>query len=255
MFDFPDIPKVTYKRTFLRSSIFNIEFSENIKWENYEDEIFNFFKTNFPIKSKKNSFGINFTATKDGIVNLGTNNDSNAFELKSVDGLKILSFENNVLAVGLNGKSYESFISFIQIFQIVDELLQNNLAKYKVKRFSIRKINLIDFNLNNNNGVTFLKQLINSELIGNIDYTPNINYIKQSINSIVFEKESARLNIKYGYNKINDSIGQIILDLVMFFDYDNNKTNIDHFDFINNELYQAFNWAIAEEYKKIMNNG
>ena len=163
--------------------------------------------------------------------------------------------ENNVLAIVLHGKSYKSFNSFRAVFEDIDILLKEELSNYEIKRFSERKINIIDFALNNNGAIT-LKQLLNSVLVGNIDYVPNINYIKQFINNIVFEKEEASLNIKYGLNKVNDSIGQIILDLTMFMDI-NERSNINHlhnFNIINTELYKAFNWAITDDYKEIMNN-
>ncbi|MEA5403187.1 TIGR04255 family protein [Arcicella sp. DC2W] len=251
MFDFPDIPKTEYKRTFLRSSIFNIEFDYVIEWENHIEEISKLFKENFFINNREET---NFLSSRDKSKEINIEKHNKTIEFKSKDGLNVIAFENNVLAIVLHGKSYKSFNSFRTIFGEVEILLKNELSNYQIKRLSERKVNIIDFTLNDNNGAITLKQLLNSELVGSIDYIPNINYIKQSINSIVFEKDEASLNIKYGYNKINDSIGQIILDLTMFTGLNtiSNKNLIDTFSDINTELYRAFNWAITDDYKEIM---
>ncbi len=251
MFDFPDTPKIVYKRNFLRSSIFNIEFTERISWEKHADTIQSLFKSEFPIRNNRITIDINFNQNAKDKLNL--HQGSNAFELKSVDNLTVLAFENNILAIIFHGKSYESFQNFKKIFTLVnDRLLNRVLSQYSISKFSERKINLIDFQISNNNGLSLLKQLINTQLIGNIDYTPNSNFIKQSISSIVFEDEKANLNIKYGYNKINEGIGQIILDMVLFLNIDKPCSHIENFEKINTALYRAFHWAITEEYKELM---
>lgn len=252
MFDFPDIPKIVYSRNFLRSSIFNIEFEETISWQLHSEAIQNLFKDEFPIKNNKLSIDVNFTKNSKDELSLKT--DTSFFELKSLDNLNVLAFENNVVAILFHGKSYQSFQNFERLFNLINEkLIEKELSKYKIKKFSERKINLIDFATPINNGLSFLKQLINSQLVGNIDYVPNSNFIKQSINSIVFEDDNALLDIKYGYNKINNDIGQIILDMVLFVNVDKSLTYFENFEKINTVLYRAFHWAITDEYKQILN--
>lgn len=251
MFDFPDIPKTIYNKNFLRSTAFVIEFSEIIKWQNHQKEIASGLTSIFPSRTNKLSIGVNI-APKVEDISFHTND--NSFVLKAEDGRKQIDFDQNMLSISFLGDSYVSFSSLQEVFEPIKLLLDTELAKYSILRFSERKINLIDFNIQQTNGVLLLKQLINSQLIGNIDYTPNTSYIKQAISSITFEKQNANLNIKYGYNKVNDIIGQIILDLTITFEKDNNIASISNFEVINSELYRAFNWAITDEYKKLMNH-
>lgn len=251
MFDFPSVPHKIYHRNFLRSTLFSIEFSEEIQWELHSDAIAAMFSDEYPTKTPRLNIGINFTQKSAPKVST----HANAFELNGLNGLKSLAFEGNILTILFHGESYKSFSSIEPFFNRITELLQSELSKYRIQRFSERKINLIDFKIRDNEGLTMLRQLITSSLIGNIDYVPNLTYINQSINSISFEKPDTRLNIKYGYNKINASISQIILDLTIT--TENNKKEssiIEYFETINSELYKAFNWAITEDYKKLMNH-
>lgn len=99
--------------------------------------------------------------------------------MKSQDGQKIIDINETTLSFTITGKSYECFDELSNDLDSIISFL-NLCSISNVKRLAIRKINIVEFE-NNENPSEILTYLLNPDLVGeNVfclinDYYPNPN--------------------------------------------------------------------------------
>lgn len=257
MFNFPHIDHRKYRKNFLKTVIFQIAFEENITLIDKKPEIVEIFNKVFPRVNDKVTKGIQISFKNDQtpiLQHIENEKTGISIEMRSNDGQRILSIDNSSLSYTIGGKSYTSFDDLKSDLELLNSFFE--LTKInKVKRVAIRKINIIEFVVNNN-ASDFLAHLISPELLSNLNYFPNTQFISQNIQTIYYQKDDFKLNIKYGLNIppiTNKEIGQIILDIDLF-----NTSQIDSYNTIrvaeeiNNEIFNIFNWAISDNTKNLL---
>lgn len=257
MFNFPHIDHRKYSKNFLKTVIFQIAYEENIRLIDKKQEIVKIFNKVFPRVNDKITKGIQISFKNDQTPILKHIEDEKAglsIEMRSNDGQSILSLDNTSLSYTIGGKSYTSFDDLKNELDLINVFFKLAEIK-KVKRVAIRKINIIEFEVNNN-ASDLLALLISPELLSNLNYFPDNQFIIQNIQTINYQKEGFKLNIKYGLNIPpipNQEIGQIILDIDLFsINQIESKETIRIAEDINNEIFNVFNWAISDKTKEIL---
>jgi len=257
MFDFPNIDHRKYNKNFLKTVIFQIAFEENILLKDNKKKVVEIFSKVFPRVNDKvtKGFQISFKNDQTPILqNIDNENTGIPFEMRSNDGERILTIDNSSLSYTISGKSYTSFDDLKIELELLNSFFELTQIK-KLKRIAVRKINIIEFKVNEN-ASDVLALLISPELLSNLNYFPNNKFIMQNIQTINYQKDDFKLNIKYGLNIPpipNQEIGQIILDIDLFSTspIESNET-IGRAEEINNEIFNVFNWAISDKTKSIL---
>jgi uncharacterized protein (TIGR04255 family) len=177
--------------------------------------------------------------------------------LKSIDGQKDIIITESSLNFSVEGNVYTKYDSVLSDLKTILKFLEICNIK-TVNKFSIRKINIVEFKNNENpNGI--LDLLLNKALINNNDAFPNMNNINHNIHSVNFVNENYFLNLKYGMNilpQLNAERGQLIIDIEIV-----NKSEISLGDIftesnkINTEIFNVFDWVINDNTKNLLNNG
>lgn len=256
MFGFQPVARKEYKKNFLRKVFFQIEYDSCKTLKDDSNKIESLFKETLPRFNLGKGKGFQISIDKEK-TNFQHIEEGNTIVLKSIDGQKEIQITQTSLSFSVEGNIYKKYDSVLSDLNTILKFLEICNIK-KVNKFSIRKINIIEFKNNENpNGV--LDLLLNKALINNNDAFPNMNYINHNIHSVNFANKNYYLNLKYGMNilpQLNDERGQLIIDIEIL-----NKGEIllDNILFesnkINNEIFNVFDWVINDNTKNLLNNG
>lgn len=256
MFGFQSVERKEYKKNFLRKVFFQIEYNSCKSLKDNSDEIELLFKDSFPRFNLGKGKGFQISIDKEK-TNFQHIEEGDNIVLKSLDGQKEINIGESSLNFSVEGSVYSKYDSVLSELENIIKFL-NICNIEKVNRFSIRKINIVEFKNNDNpNGI--LDFLLNKALINNNDAFPNMNNINHNIHSVNFVNESYFLNLKYGMNilpQLNGERGQLIIDIEII-----NKNEILLVDIlnesskINSEIFNVFDWVINENTKNLLNNG
>lgn len=255
MFGFPEVEHKKYKKNFLKTVVFQIQFDKCINLESKEAEIGKLFKENFPRLTTGKGKGIEIILNNQN-ANLQQVNNGHNINIKSENGQRIIDINETDLNFTIGGSSYISFNNLITDVNNIISFL--DLCEIdSIKRLAIRKINIVEFK-NNENPSDILNFLINPNLINNIQEFPNRSLVNHSIHSINYKSGEKHLNIKYGLNippQLNSEIGQLIIDIDLF-----NKGKIESKDIVsesklmNSEIFNIFSWLINDNTKQILDD-
>lgn len=256
MFGFQSVERKEYKKNFLRKVFFQIQYSSCNNLKDNSSQIELLFKDTFPRFNLGKGKGFQISIDKEK-TNFQHIEEGDNIILKSLDGQKEINISQTSLNFSIEGSVYSRYDSVLSDLESIIEFL-NICNIEKVNRFSIRKINIVEFKNNDNpNGI--LDLLLNKALINNNDAFPNMNNINHNIHSVNFVNESYFLNLKYGMNilpQLNGERGQLIIDIEI-----TNKNQIllleilNESSKINSEIFNVFDWVINENTKKLLNNG
>ena len=246
IFGFPEVAHRQFKTNFLKVVVFQIQFNKVDNFKDKKAEIIESFKDLFPrIGTPQTGIEIVFSNTQTPIVQNFKNEEH--IEMKSFNGQKTLSISSTSITLNIAGKEYKSYQQLKQdIDRVVNFLKMCNINE--LNRVAIRKINVVDFKYHENNPYPVLSSLVNSNLLGNLEYYPANDSMKQNLHTLVYKKNGYNLNIKYGLNiPPLPALGQLMIDLDLFH---LGKTPIAEIfnilDGVNQEVYNAFNWIITE---------
>ncbi|WP_242203232.1 TIGR04255 family protein [Aestuariivivens insulae] len=255
MFGFQKSEYKIFKRNFLRKVIFKIDFKKNTEVLKDEDFVKSVFSDFFPRFIKAQGNGVQIT--------LGNQNPrfeqlkgQESFVLKSSDGLTTLDINDSFLQLSFDNTAYKSSDDIRNLFELFNKFFKDKLDT--LGRISLKKINIIEFDNNNNpNGILYF--LLNNSVIGNIDSFPNTELINHNLQSVNYRNDDYYLNIKYGMNIPpikNMKIGQVIIDIELVKHSISQLTDIGSiFDEINEETYNVFCTLINDNAKNLLNNG
>lgn len=257
MFGFPKVEHKEFGKNFLKTVIFQLSYNKYELTQERFNEIEEIFKLDFPRFSTTKGQGFEISLEQNKTPSFQHVEKGHFLDMRSSDGQKILTINEEVLNLTITGKVYKSFDD---ISHHID-----NIAKFfklcnitKVSKVAVRKINIIEFKVIDDNPSNILDLLLNKDLIGNISFFPNQNNINQYLQSLNYNKEVNFLNIKYGLNlprnQSEEKIGQVIIDIDLYKqeELEINKINSDSLK-INSEIFNIFNWIISEKTLDILN--
>lgn len=254
VFGFEQKEHIVFKKNFLRKVIFQFEFNK-IELKNFKELVKEVFVEKLPrfTVAEGNGIQISFGNNEPTVQTVKENGN---FILKSKSGQVSLEIKDNVVSLSFDsGLEYESFESSKEYLELIISFFEKiNVDHFK--KFSIRKINIVEFqNDDNPNGIVYF--LLNNSLIGNIDCFPNMKLINHNLQAVNFANEDYFLNLKYGMNippQTNSKLGQVIVDIDMI---KNTKTMLTDMKDIavemNGEIFNVFNWIISDNMKRILN--
>lgn len=256
MFGFPKIDrenKSSFKKNYLKSIIFQIRYDENENLIKNKASIVEIYKNNFPRfqDSISQGFEISISQNQTPILQPIVEKDT-AFELRSTDGQKVISFTKDTATYTIAGRSYSTFENVISELELIQNTLRDNGVS-SINRLAIRKVNVLDFEIPEGDVVSpmqIMGMVLNENLISNIDYFPGRDFILQNIHNLVYKKNEEFLNLRYGFVvQANDSRnGQIIIDVDRFSTEEKKLDSlISEFTNINNEIFNIFIWSFNEE--------
>jgi len=259
MFNFPVVERkkgFSYKKHFLRSVIFQFQF-EKIEILENKEEIINVVKPFFPRVNDaiKKGFEIKLREQQTPILK-NIMDDAHGIEFRSEDGEKTLVIDSKSFTFTNNGKNYINFETLLEDINKIEKVFKI-LGIQKVNRIAIRKINIIEFAINNiekENPSEALEYTLNPELISNLNYYPDIKFIRRNLQTINFHKGQDRLNLNYGLVVLpNLKTGQIVIDIDLF------TLSVNEFDRvlsvaknINDEIFNIFHWAISKNIEELL---
>ncbi len=256
MFGFAKVPHKDFKNNFLKTVVFQVVYDNKNIFPSKKEGIVDFFVDKFPRvnTSMRNNIHVEINNKSDTPI-LQHTNEEDGLLLKSDDGQKTLSISNNSLTLSITGKAYRNYESIKEDVKKIHSFFEfceiNSL-----KRVSIRKINIIEFE-GNDDKVGVLELLINNDLLGNLEHFPEKNNINHNIQSLSYAIEDYDLNIKYGLvmGKQNKELGQVIVDIDLLHNtmIECNKI-YDIADGINSEIFNIFNWVVSEETINMLEN-
>ena len=110
MFGFPQTDHTTYKKNFLKTVILQIAYEDNAHVVERKKEVFNIFRETFPRTNENVTSGVQVSfSPKEKTPILEPIKNSNALDLKSGDGQKIISINSSSLTATYNGTVYKNF--------------------------------------------------------------------------------------------------------------------------------------------------
>lgn len=255
MFGFQDIEHKVYDKNFLRKVIFQLNYNP-VTLKNIEEELKNYFKEKFPRITNREGSGIQISFDNNQ-PKFKALTESDGYILKNLSGK--VTFEFTSQSAVLSFDSNDDYISFKNANAYLNEVISFLEEKLKIKElisYSSRKINIIEFE-NNNNPNNIVYFLLNNTLIGNIDCFPNMGNINHNLQSVNFATEQYFLNLKYGMNippNVDSKLGQVIIDIDLI---RKDKFSIAEFNLIankmNSEIFNVFNWIASDNLKRILN--
>ena len=255
IFGFNEVQHKDFKNNFLKSVILQLSYNKVLDFQDKRQKIENFFKDLFPRVGVPTSSGIHITFKNASTPVLEQVNNEDKIEMKSLSGQKTLLISNTSIVFTTTGKEYINYVQLESDMCKIQEYFTHCEIK-ELTRISIRKINIVDFKNALGDPFTIFQSLINTELVGNLAYFPSSTYLKQNIQNLTFKKDVYTFNIKYGLNMQNPQpdIGQLLIDFDLILTDKISVTNLFTItDEINQEIFNAFNWVVSENFINLMN--
>jgi uncharacterized protein (TIGR04255 family) len=255
MFGFPNNcqERESFNQNFLKSVVFQIQFKTTELINQKRDEIKQSFVKTHPRMQETISkgFEIKMNADKTPVVQ-PVSDTGEGFLLRSQDGQSSITFSKDSINISSSGKVYNNFEAFFKnISQIKNVFNLCNIQE--LTRVSIRKINIIDFEIpaeEKSSPVDVLSMILSPDLLSNLSYLPDKDYVRNNIHTLNFVKDNNILNLKYGVISPDENKrqGQIVIDIDLI-----NKNILNTNDLesisksINDELFNVFFWTLCED--------
>ena len=255
MFEFPVVDRAIikdFKRNYLKSVIFQVQFEPNPEISSKRSEIAAIFIDTFPNieETSKPGFSVSFSPNQTPIIQPSI--EKSGYRLRSADDQEIISMDQQSVTYTIAGRKYVNFDSskrilddFRRIFKVA------NITGFT--RVAIRKLNIIDFQIQEDSKIDLVsvsQLLLNPKLATDLSYFPQIEYINQNFNTVTYVKESEGLNLRYGFQQQPNAAftGQILIDIDRYTRSKIAQENLDNkLEEINIEIFNVFNWALSDE--------
>lgn len=258
MFGFTSVDsslKTSFKRNFLQTAVFQVQFTETKVFFKNKAAIHNIFQKTYPrLNDSATNFQIHINKNETPIVN---SNKSESFLLKTQDGKKTIIFNPTSIDLNIKGEAYKNFE---EIAENEIKLIQQILKQYEVthiSRIAIRKVNAMGVLVQPNENLTVISNdLLNPDVSASFSFIPGGNNVVQNINSISYKSGDSGMNLKIGYNVPAQSpIGHFLCDIDRF---DTCVIPVDGMDSllmkINEEIFDVFMWFLNEKSIKFLTN-
>lgn len=247
--------KNSFKRNFLQTAVFQVQFNETKVFFKNKTTIHSMFQNLYPrLSDSSTNFKIQINKNETPIVNTIK---GESFLLKTQDGKRTIVFNPTSIDLNIQGEAYKNFD---EIAENEILLIKQLLEKFDVKlinRVAVRKVNAIGVLVQQNTNLSVISNdLLNPHVAASFDFMPGGDNITQNINSISYKLGDSGMNLKIGYNVPSQSpIGHFICDIDRF---DNCSIPIDDiipkFKKINEEIFDVFIWFLNEKSIKFLTN-
>ena len=153
MFGINNYEKCDFKHNFLRNIIFKVYYKENVLCTSKRNDFITTFEEDYPIMSdgiaQKIAFRLDGGSGNGHAVSIEDNSNAHQVIMRSKDAQKEFTLNNEFMQYKDNGRNYFNSKDFdYQINKGVDFLRRNGTSKCKL--FSLRKVNIVDFESNSN---------------------------------------------------------------------------------------------------------
>lgn len=265
MFGFPKIERKAgfqYQNNFLKTVIFQIKFPNRNTVVKNKSIIIQQLSTYFPINQNINEINIDFKIKpedKTPIIKPYSKTD-NGIQFTTINKEKILSITEDTLTFTVLGKFYSNFSAFLEEIRALESIYKICEIS-SVDRIAVRKINIVDIELEHNDkkrecAVDVLPLLINENLINYSILIPGKEFISKGITTINMLNGEDKLNFQYGLLPTkNDTVFNIIVDIDLFSTLKNSPIDaiVPKLEEINQEIYNIFMWTFTDKAKELIN--
>ncbi|MBX9449809.1 MAG: TIGR04255 family protein [Taibaiella sp.] len=258
MFGFPEVPKESIKRNFLKRVDIEFYYSDLKKLKESSENVWALFRNEFPRFTNGKNSGIKLLL-EDGNPNVKTIPETDNLILKSKDGDLELIINQDHIKLSIDAENYDSFGKAIhplksKFADLISILKIENLSNPK-----LTKINLLDYEyggVSNANGV--LESLLNDNIILKADSFPQMEKLIQNFHHLEFKEADYILNLVYGMTANSNDMakrGQLVIELAM-----QKKTKVENsqiyveLEKMNDEMFNIFHWLINSRAKSILND-
>lgn len=259
MFGFPEKNReeeFQYRRNFLQSVIFRIDYPYNEGIVSSKDFFKNTFKEIFPnISDIVDTKGVLRFEEKTPIFEPQSSSEQ-GIELKSKDLRKNLKITDNFIAYSVEGGAYTNFEDgFAVVEKVVEAIQEKNIDIRIVDRIAIRKTNIIDFTVSNEfTIIDAISSMFNNVLNKSLLELPERQLVNNYNQTVGFSKMPYWLNLNYGYRQGPDQNSwKALLDIDIFkaaAETLGSATDINQvkkeFAKINNEIFSVFHWSLQD---------
>jgi uncharacterized protein (TIGR04255 family) len=262
MFGFPNAQRgenFHYKNNFLKSVIFQVRYpNKDIVLKN-KDKIIESLIENYPNKHDlvENKIELHFQNKTQVVKNVELKPQGLNFTTK--DGNKGVAISEDSITYTVNGLNYINFEHFFnEIKPELNKLFQ--ICEISILlRVAIRKINLLEFTINEDiRPADALGIIFNHSLISNSLSIPGRNLLEKSITNFSFSEGNFKLNLSYGLLPKDINKNQnAILDIDLFSTQEGMSINelYNQTMIINKEIFNIFSWTLLESTKNQLDHG
>lgn len=252
LFGYPFAERKMFQQNFLRSVVIDFSF-DPINVQEFEDAIRSSFEADFPrfLNKKDASVNIEFRrGQKTPVINVGEG--IGRYQLISADGQSNLSFSSTSIVLNISGVVYKNFEDVKSVLWNIVGVLPS-LGVEKLKRVSMRKINIANFEANGISDV--FTDLLQPNLCPNLFAAyPNTNLFTQNLVTTSQQDGEYRLNLTYGMPPISTISSPLTGTFVYDFDILCAKSLdvqeiVDELENINQTIYNVFSWITSEKLK------
>lgn len=269
MFGIPELEKRTFNNDFINNVIVSGEYISNRSCAEHRQTLKDRYAGILPIQNDvpQQQYQINIDVkTNQTSVNADVNESERQITLRSRNMQKELSLTNNNFQYRESGNVYGTSVTFNDAVRPALTYLAE-VGVTSLNKLQLRKINVVGFELNTVNPANSViawqpaSSLINERLIARyqamLDVSSNI---KQHISTLQLADGDYMLTIKYGFHVLEKKAdgssvkGQVIIDLdIARQSAINTDGAIDELCMMHQELFNAFNWCISEEFIRLLN--
>lgn len=261
MFNFPKIERkegFRYKNNFLKTVVFQVKF-------NPIDQVVN---STSELKKSLLEYFLNDKAIVkfEGSLNLeqrtpilqSAKSTTQGIEFTTTNADNVLSITEDSITLTILGTAYENFDSAIKRFESFLNKITKIIKIESTNRIAIRKINIIQVNIDSNaNKSTLTQAVYNNALTHNLIDIPSHQYLDSTVITSRYADSNFYLNLIYGLLPLqsnNPNERQFLLDIDLF---NESQVKLDNtmpiFNRINEEIFNIFNWSFQDEIKAVLN--
>lgn len=269
MFGIPDIERRTFRNDFINNVIASGVYNNNRSCIEHRETLKQRYADTLPIQNDvpQQQYQIDFDIkTSQTSVRAGVDEHERQLILRSRNMQKELALNNNTLQYRESGNGYGTSVTFNEAIRPALNYLEEAGVK-SMNKLHLRKVNVVGFELNSGNPANQVvawqpaTSLIHSRLLAQYQAMTNVSSaIKQHISTMQLVEGDYLLTIKYGFNVLEKKPdgsgvkGQIIIDLeIARLTTIAITSTLEELRFMHQELYNAFNWCISEDFIKLLN--
>lgn len=155
----------------------------------------------------------------------------------------------------MSGREYVNFDAFKSVLGSFSNFFSSVSIKI-VKRISLRKINMMEFNNIQDNKLGYTDVILNKALLINSDIVPSTN-LQQGIQTLNYAIGDWKLDFKYGI--VSPTLPEkvkpkVVLDIDIANIGEINQENVESTLLkINQQVFNVFSWSLSDSFKKFMN--
>lgn len=254
MFGFATSPRRIFEHDFLRSVVVTIVYDPIVVTE-YQDIIKTSLLQYYPRLRNKNdsSLSIEFRPNeKTPIVNVGE--EVAGYQLISENGLDNMLINNTTVVLNFSGATYKRFEQISPVINVISTLFEK-IGVRQIKRLSIRKLNVANFETNELSTVfhDILAERYSEKMIATMPLDEN--FVQHMMVTSMKDGEY-RLNVNYGIPPIPNTQSPIKGIFVEDIDIaqeaiSNSVELLEKLQVINQAVYDVFSGMNSDQFKQV----